>query len=258
MGSQIEVQSAVGQGSQFSFELEVPLATEWELSPGTLQNHTIIGYAGERRRVLVVDDRWDNRSVLVSLLQPIGFEIVEAEEGQQALAVLQQQPFDLMITDLAMPVMDGFELLRQVQRLPMRPPKMLVSSAYVSKQEQELAMAAGADALLPKPVDAAKLFELLARELGLEWQYVGNEAHQDNTSAPAAAITLPSRERLRSMYNAADAGDFRMVRRQLEQLIATNPEYEGFVRPLLALAKKLKTDEIKGMLAQYVEDGAPG
>ncbi|ABW31487.1 hybrid sensor histidine kinase/response regulator [Acaryochloris marina] len=258
MGSQIEVQSAVGQGSQFSFELEVPLATEWELSPSTLQNHAIIGYAGERRRVLVVDDRWDNRSVLVSLLQPIGFEIVEAEEGQKALAVLQQQPFHLMITDLAMPVMDGFELLRQVQQLPIRPPKMIVSSAYVSKQEQELAMAAGADALLPKPVDAAKLFELLARELGLEWQYVGNEAPQDITSAPAAAITLPSRERLRSMYDAADAGDFRMVRRQLEQLMATNPEYEGFVRPLLALAKKLKTDEIKGMLAQYVDDEASG
>ncbi|MGD1699963.1 ATP-binding protein [Dapis sp. BLCC M229] len=253
MGSDIEVESEVGKGSQFSFEIVVPLATEWEMPPSNLHNHTIVGYTGRRRRLLLVDDRWENRSVLVNLLAPIGFEMVEAEDGQQALEKLQQQSFDLAITDLAMPVMDGFELLRQVQQSPkLQPQKIIVSSAYVSKPDQEMALKAGANAFLPKPINAEKLFKLLAEELELEWEYAEDEMLDGSTSEAEVGITIPPREQLRAVYEAAEAGDFRRVRRELEGLMAKAAEYEAFVSPLLALAKKLKTNEIKTILAQYV------
>ncbi len=255
MGSEIEVQSEVGKGSQFSFEIVVPLATEWEMPPTSLQNQAIVGYTGERRRLLLVDDRWENRSVLVNLLAPIGFEMVEAEDGQQALEKLQEQPFDLVITDLAMPVMDGFELLRQVQQCPnLQDQKIIVSSAYVSKPDQELAMKAGANLFLPKPINAEKLFQLLAEELDLEWEYAGDDLVEGSTSEAEVGITIPPIEQLRAVYEAAEAGDFRRVRRQLEGLMAEEGGYEAFVSPLLALAKKLKINEIKTILAQYVEN----
>ncbi|WP_287245103.1 ATP-binding protein [Okeania sp. SIO1H5] len=253
MGSDIKVQSEVGKGSQFSFEIVVPLAAEWEMPPTNLHNHTIVGYTGERQRLLLVDDRWENRSVLVNLLGPIGFEMVEAEDGQQALEKLQEQPFDLVITDLAMPVMDGFELLRQAQQCPnLQAQKIIVSSAYVSKPDQELALKAGANLFLPKPINAEKLFQLLAEELDLEWEYAGDDLVEGTTSEVEVGITIPPIEQLRAVYEAAEAGDFRRIRRQLEGLMAEEAEYEAFVSPLLALAKKLKTNEIKTILAQYV------
>ena len=73
----------------------------------------IIGYQGEQRyAILVVDERWENRAVLMNLLEPLGFTILEAEHGQEGLDMLHIHTPDLVITDLAMPVMDGFEFLQ--------------------------------------------------------------------------------------------------------------------------------------------------
>ncbi|MEM8604402.1 MAG: ATP-binding protein, partial [Cyanobacteria bacterium P01_H01_bin.121] len=256
MGADIQVTSEVGKGSQFSFELTVPLSNQWK-PPTNRQKQAILGYAGARRRVLVVDDHWENRSVLVNLLAPIGFVMVEAEDGQQALALLKQQPVDLVIADLVMSGMGGLELLHHLRQSPtLRHQKIIVSSASVAVQDQQLVLEAGADAFLPKPIDATKLFELLAQVLDLTWQYA-ESADAITPFEPGAPIMIPTLEQVRVVYAAAASGDFRRVRRQLEQLISEEPQYEGFVMPLLALVKKLKTEEIQMILAQYLQNESP-
>lgn len=65
----------------------------------------------------MVDDKWENRSVIVNLLEPLGFVIVEAEDGQDALAKVNQIMPNLIITDLLMPVMDGYEFLKRSDSL---------------------------------------------------------------------------------------------------------------------------------------------
>lgn len=253
MGARLNVSSEIGNGSQFSFQITVPGAAQWEASPSTLENQNIVGYTGRKRRLLVVDDRGENRSILVSLLTPLGFEMVEAENGQQALDLLQQIFFDLVITDLAMPVMDGFELLRQIQAFPaLQDQKLIVSSAYVSAQEQELALEAGADALLSKPIRTQQLFDLLAQILDLEWQYGDNTVNSRLATADLEPI-VPPLDVIRSIYDAAEADDFRQVRYQLEDLVEQTPEYQGFVMPLLSLAKRLRLEEIKAKLAPHLE-----
>ncbi|MEM8605442.1 MAG: response regulator, partial [Cyanobacteria bacterium P01_H01_bin.121] len=255
MGSEIQVQSERGKGSQFSFAIAVPLIAEPDMPRVRARAPIIMGYQGERRRLLVVDDRVDNRRVLVTLLEPLGFAITEVRDGQQALDHLRHQSFDLVITDLAMPVMDGYALLKHIRRSDiLAHQKVIASSASVAQSDQQLALDAGANDFLPKPIDAAQLFDLLASALGLEWQYAGDDLGATTTAAlEAGAIIIPSLEQLRSVHAAAVSGDFRSVRRQLEQLMAAEPDYEAFVVPLLALAKKLKTDEIRARLTQYVK-----
>ncbi|MEO0490047.1 MAG: response regulator, partial [Cyanobacteria bacterium J06659_2] len=259
MGSEIQVQSELGEGSQFSFAIGVPLASEQDIPRVSTIDHSIIGYEGERRRLLVVDDRVDNRSVLVTVLEPLGFEIVEAEDGQQALDQLQHQSFDVVIADLAMPVMDGYELLKQIrQSATLSQQKVIASSASVSQQDRQLALDAGADDFLPKPVHVGELLDMLAHQLGLEWQYAAEAlptATEDAAPAKESpAPILPPLETLRSLRDALETENFRRLRRQLEELISRNPDYEAFGRSLLTLTKQLKLDDIKAILNQAIQN----
>ena len=257
MGSEIQVQSEAGNGSQFSFEIAVPLASEWDIPRVNTIDHAIIGYEGKRRRLLLVDDRVDNRGVLVNVLTPIGFEIAEADDGQQALDKLQQQSFDLVITDLAMPVMDGYELLKHIrQSATLSQQQVIASSASVSQQDRQLALDAGANDFLPKPVNVGELLEMLAHQLGLEWQYDADAAQiltEDSVPAEESLEQIvPPLDALQSLLEAVETENLRSVRRQLEDLVALNSEYEGFVRSLLALTKQLKLEDVKTILNRAI------
>lgn len=112
MGGSIEVQSQPEKGSIFWFEVELPEAKDWKNSYRIPQNGTIAGFEGQQRTILIVDDHWVNRSVIANLLEPLGFEIFEASNGQEGLdKAIAIQP-DLIIVDLRMPGMDGFALTR--------------------------------------------------------------------------------------------------------------------------------------------------
>lgn len=114
MGGRIEVKSQIGVGSDFFFEIELPTVTNW-VQQLRSDAGNIIGYEGFRRQILVVDDRWENRGVLVSLLTPLGFVMIEAENGRSGLEKMHSYIPDLTITDVSMPVMDGFEMLRELR-----------------------------------------------------------------------------------------------------------------------------------------------
>lgn len=127
MGSTIQVKSQPGQGSEFYFSIALPIAQDWAeqqrqrgiIGSSLAAEPYIIGYEGTPRTILIVDDRWENRAVIVNLLEAIHFNVVEAENGQVGLEQLEHQQPDLVITDLAMPVMDGFEFLEKLRQSPL-------------------------------------------------------------------------------------------------------------------------------------------
>lgn len=117
MGSEIRSQSIPGQGSVFWFEVDLLPAADWT-AQDAIANHKIIGYQGERRKILVIDDHEENRLVAVNMLEPLGFKMVEVNNGQSGFeTAIQVQP-DLIITDVAMAVMDGLERTRRLRQLP--------------------------------------------------------------------------------------------------------------------------------------------
>ncbi|MGR3277695.1 AAA family ATPase [Acaryochloris marina NIES-2412] len=253
MGGEIKVTSQLGQGSEFSFNLVFPIAkdsapAQTDLTPQPIQS--IVGYQGKRQQILIVDDCWENRDVLVHLLQPLGFNLAEAEQGQDGLDHIHTQQPDLVITDLMMPVMDGFEFLKQMRHHPdLTHIKVIASSASVDQSHQKMAIEAGSDAFLAKPIRQQDLLAAIGEQLQLEWVY---EVPTSGTiERPATARRLPPPQTLASLQTLADHGFIQELREQLGQLIQTNSAYGPFVEQIASLAKQFMAEEIAELLQQY-------
>ncbi|MEM8640079.1 MAG: ATP-binding protein [Cyanobacteria bacterium P01_G01_bin.54] len=262
MGSTIQVKSELGQGSEFSFRLQLPLADDWAQHQGRNGGERILGYDGPQRTILIVDDHWQNRAVLFNLLEPLGFATLEAAEGQAALAHLHRQtpdqPVDLIVTDLVMPIMDGFEFIAQLRQLPGgQAYPVIVSSASVSQADQQLALEQGGDRFLAKPVDAQTLFNLIADCLQLTWCYADpttpdpTAVSEISAPTPTGEIVVPPAQDLTELLAIARQGDPVGVCAQIE---AWEPRYQAFAAPLLQLAQDFKIEEIEVLLQQYLDE----
>lgn len=257
MGGVIQVKSQVGVGSEFFFTIEVPLAREQATQQGVMEDgDRIVGYEGDRRTILVVDDRWENRAVLRHLLEPLGFMVLEANNGQDALAKLPSTQPDLVITDLAMPVMDGFDFLRHLRNTEaLKHTKVIVSSASVSPMDQQMALDHGGDDFLSKPIDAIFLFQLLSQHLDLAWLYEPPQEGAPQDESLSTELVLPPAHTLQALLNLAQQSNLRALRQQLEQLTHIDRRYIPFTEPILHLARQFKTEEIEELLQCYLTKG---
>lgn len=257
MGGRIEVASQLGVGSQFFFVVEFPLARDWHGQQASAQYRTISGYVGvdtassveNCRHILVVDDRAENRDVLVELLQPLGFRVSTAENGLQGLEKMRQDLPDLAIVDIAMPVMDGLEFLDRLRKdETLQTVKAIVSSASVARADRQMALNAGGDDFLPKPIEMEALLNCLAFHLQLEWL--------DNSSSRSVEDMLetivPSREIVAELLAIAQQGNSRGVREKIENLIRVENKYRHFAAPILQLTREFKIEEIEELLQQHL------
>lgn len=264
MGGHIQVKSQPGVGSDFYFTLTLPISAQSAAHYSKESVGRIVSYSGDRQRLLIVDDRWENRSVLRDLLKPLGFEVVEASDGAQGWLKLNEQSIDLVITDLAMPVMNGLELLRKIRSSQtLENCKVVVSSASVSTFDQQSAMDAACDAFVPKPVDAIALLEILAQQLPIEWTYetsaersCGTSQESKTEKQEAAEVKTacmqnqPPASVIESLLEFARKGQIIKLKNQLEQIKAQDSRYAEFVDELMVLAKTFKVKEIKHNLEQ--------
>ncbi|CAN7702972.1 ATP-binding protein [Pseudoduganella sp. LjRoot289] len=181
MGGDLQLQSAPGEGSTFSFTLEVAQLAA-VLSPGLARERVASLPESERgKTILVVDDNADGRQLLRSLLTPLGFAVHEARdgvEGQERIAELQP---DLVLMDWRMPRMDGLALTRLIrQQAGLRQPRIVILTASAFEEERREALQSGADDFLRKPLEQDALFAMLELQLGLHFL-------REPLAAPAAA-----------------------------------------------------------------------
>lgn len=168
MGSELYLQSEMGAGSLFWFELSLPLAERAE--PVAPPATHVLGYEGARKRVLIVDDVAANREMLSELLQSLGFDTQEAIHGQDALDKMHADWPDLVLMDLAMPVMDGLEATRRIRSQDRGKALPIIAlSANASHAHRDQAMEAGATLFMSKPFENAILLGHLGRCLSLIW-----------------------------------------------------------------------------------------
>jgi two-component system, cell cycle response regulator DivK len=102
------------------------------------------------RRILVVEDQEDNRRILRDLLTSAGYEIIQAENGEEALAAAARERPDLILMDIQLPLLDGYEATRRIKTDPRAIPVIVVTSYALSGDENK-ARAAGCDAYVTKP-----------------------------------------------------------------------------------------------------------
>ena len=173
MGGTISVSGKVGMGSVFQFDISTSEVSE-QTSPPTPITRQVTGLkVGEKElRILVVDDNEANREILVRLLGSVGFLVREAADGREACTVFETWHPDLILMDLVMPVMDGFEAIRKIRAAPEGKKIPLIAvSASVLSEDRERVSSTGADAFLKKPFTEEEVFGLIERYLGVEYIY---------------------------------------------------------------------------------------
>jgi CheY-like chemotaxis protein/HPt (histidine-containing phosphotransfer) domain-containing protein len=168
MGGEIGVRSTLGRGSTFWFEVALPaVARSAHLSPGrTLVPAPLSTPAAVQSvRVLVVEDNPINQEVVKGYLQHAGYRVNVAANGREAVDMVRSFPFHVVLMDMQMPEMDGLEATRAIRALPgphaQVPVVMLTANAMA--QDRERSLLAGADDHLPKPIDRARLLEMVER-----------------------------------------------------------------------------------------------
>ncbi|XYH93327.1 AAA family ATPase [Sorangium sp. So ce1128] len=249
MGGSTDVSSQLGQGSVFTVTLRLPEVAPLAAADACSSWHEISGYAGERRTILVVDDNADNRALLRDLLQPIGFTLVEAEGGEAAVRLAAERRPSLIMMDLLMPDVDGYEAIQRLRQSPeLADAVVLASSASIAQGEQQRSLSAGFNGFLAKPVQAQALFDALERHLGLEWTRVNARAPAGAGEADLAALTPPDKPDLLRLLDLADGGRVRHLIAELDRIEPSNPALRPWTRAVRALAQGYQTRKIRELL----------
>ncbi len=259
MGGVLHVKSTPGQGSVFWLELDLP-ALETTLAPPPEVERTVIGFTGRARKVLVVDDKRENRSVLTGLLAPLGFELMEAADGREALEQAAASPPDLILMDLVMPVMDGFEATRRLRQVPaLNEVPVIALSASVFEYTQQQSMEVGCDDFIPKPVRVDVLLEKLERHLGLEWIYRDAGVREDEAPTTVErrdAFVGPTAEEAAALYEFAMQGDVQGLLKQLDHYEHLSAPNHPFGSRLRELARGYRMEQIRELIKPYLEGEA--
>ncbi|MES2980558.1 MAG: ATP-binding protein [Pseudomonadota bacterium] len=246
MGGELTVDSTPGVGSIFRVKLflpEVHAAQGSGSAKRAAAPRVRLGYAGARRRLLVVDNEENDRELLVSLLQPLGFELRTAASGHDCLDLLAAgfAP-DAILMDLAMPGIDGWETVRRIRALS--PASADVNIAIVSANafDKGLENDVGirSEDFILKPVRHAELLDWLEAKLSITW--LAEPFRPAPAPTKSALVVLPSADQLASLRELVSLGYFRGIMNLLDDIERLQPECSGFATEMRGMARQFHFD----------------
>ncbi|MGQ4647971.1 PAS domain S-box protein [Lyngbya aestuarii] len=189
MGGDISISSILGIGSIFTFEIQICLASAEDV-PTKLCRRRVISLEAHQthNRILVVEDVAENRQLLVKLLKPLGFVVCEAENGQEAIALWQSWQPNLILMDIWMPVMNGYEATAIIKQSPQGQNTVIIAlTASAFDEQREAMLAIGCDDFLAKPFREDLLLTKIADHLKVNYLYAQEE---QSTNIPLATQPL--------------------------------------------------------------------
>ncbi|MEG4626570.1 AAA family ATPase [Microcoleus sp. w1-18aA5] len=256
MGGEIKVKSTLGQGSIFWFDLDLPEVSEWATNAAKANAHTIVGFKGRKLKILIADDKWQNRSIIAGMLQPLGFEILEATEGQDCLNKVVEYNPDCILMDLMMPVMSGLEATRRIRKSSDQTNLVVIAtSASVFDFDRQQSVEVGCNDFIPKPIRIEELLEKLRTHLGLEWIYEENlekiRKAEGEKKSLSSEIVAPPDEEIAVLFDLAMMGDLRGIAERAAKLEQLNEQWVPFATHLRQLAKGFEEQQILEFIKQY-------
>ncbi|WP_353570368.1 ATP-binding protein [Candidatus Albibeggiatoa sp. nov. BB20] len=260
MGGELIVNSAEDRGSQFEFSIPVSIVSEL-VKKHEVERRIIIGFTEEQKHILVIDDRWENRSILVKLLEPLGFLVTEAQDGNDALDCIDAKIPDLILTDLVMPVLDGFEFTRRARQMPtLKNLPIIALSASVFEEQQQACLDVGCNKFLPKPIQIDILLAELQYYLDLTWLYdeelpdrpePNKKANMTEEMIGKTQFNLCTEE-AKKLYDLARAGDIFAIQEYATELQEKHADLELFTTQIIILAKNFDDEHICELLLPYL------
>jgi len=240
MGGDITVSSQLGKGTIFNFDIYLNQASATNIHNSQAHSR-VIGLAPNQPtyRILVVEDRWESRILLVKLLTSIGFEVLEAENGQEAVALWERWEPHLIWMDMRMPIMNGYEATQQIKSsLKGQATVIIALTASAFEEQRNLILMAGCDDFIRKPFRDVVIFEKMAQYLGVRYLYEEStaestpvlepsESHRQNLLSPPSielsTINLMPAEWIVALHQAAIEADAEFILNLAQQITNTHP-----------------------------------
>jgi CheY-like chemotaxis protein len=257
MGGEMKIRSAPRQGSLFHIRLFLPSVhvTGKELKDLEAPAQQRTGYRGPRRRILCVDNERVDRELLFNILAPLGFEIAQAASGLECLDLHASFKPDLILMDLAMPGMDGWEASyilrrRQLSQVPIA----IVSANAFDKGMENTAGITAADFIV-KPVNVTELLDWIGRRLALDWVTQPQaETISSEMPAPPVAMALPPAAQMAALEELIRIGYVRGIQAKLDEIDALDASHSRFTHTMRDFAKRFQLDAMADFVRKNKSD----
>lgn len=250
MGGKLHVDSVLGQGSTFWIELELPIISTMVEETKLIETPQVIGYKNSKTplQILVVDDNWENRAILQNLLEPLGFKIIHAVNGIEGVKLASEHQPDLILMDLVMPEMDGFDATSEIRKT-LKDLPIIAASASVFEEHHQLSLDVGCNEFLDKPIRESELLDVLKRFLNVEWVY---ETLQDiNIEATEKQpLVMLSTEQATSLMTLAKSGNIKGIINFAKQL---DSELIPMANKITDLAKGFDLNGLRNLAEEMLE-----
>jgi len=242
MGGSITVTSTVGKGTTFRFEIPVREGTEEQAKPKEAKRRVLRLKPGQGEiRVLVADDRDTNRQLLTRLLGTVGFTTREAVNGEEALQSIREWKPRVVLMDMTMPVMDGYEATRVIKATPeLKGTAVIAVTASAFEEDRQRIFAAGADGYLSKPFKEEDLFETIRLLTGVEFLYDETESPErtpdgaEDAARMHRTVAALAPELISQMRDAVESADMDLLNELVGRLAAEHPDFTRWVRQMAA------------------------
>lgn len=236
MGGDITVDSKLGEGTVFKFDIQTS-AVELDKLQDQEFSRQIVGLeAGPKYRILVAEDKPENRQLLVELLTSVGFEVREATNGQEAIALGKSWSPHLIWMDMRMPVLDGFKATKQIKATGQNAPVVIGLSGSALEEDCLFALSMGCDDFMQKPFRVKDIFEKMTQHLGVRYLYGSPQSSSKGTGNLSIlpqqlplqpnelkeALSVMSVDWVEQLHQAATQVNARKIHKLLTQIPGAN------------------------------------
>ncbi|MEG4440439.1 ATP-binding protein [Microcoleus sp. AT9_B5] len=247
MGGDISVESELGKGTSFQLYIQTKVGQATN-SKSTGEYSRVLGLVPGQLsyKILTVDDKSINRQLLIKLLSPLGFEMKEASNGQEAIVIWDEWEPHLIWMDMRMPVMDGYEATKYIKSTTKGNATAVIAlTASVLEEEKAIVLSAGCDDFVRKPFVEHTIFDALAKHLGVKYIYAEtiSPVLDDTEIRPltSADLTCMTQEWMSQLYAAALEANTNLVL----QIVGEIPKTETrLIKSLTKLAREFKFEQI--------------
>ncbi|MEG4496382.1 ATP-binding protein [Microcoleus sp. F10-C6] len=259
MGGEMSVCSTVGKGTNFKFDIQVVAVDAADIeSPKPSRNVIALVPKQHTYRILIVDDKPLNRQLLIKILHPLGFELKEATNGQEAIEIWDSWEPHLIWMDMRMPVMDGYEATQYIKStIKGQATAIIALTASVLEEERAVILSAGCDAFMRKPFREADIFDAMHKHIGV--RYIYEDPGQANLSAikegdramtAADFVKLPE-SLIADLRLAILNADMDVIDRSIEQILLKDAVTAGAIANCI---ENFEYDKVLKLISQTISN----